>query len=593
MPARTHHRRFATAVLFALVVPGCSDGDGASPGSTPVPDAGADVALEAGGDAADASDAFTPLDAPLDGSPSYGCSADLRAVTDANGDVVTECPPDQGCLEGQCIEACAAAAGSRGNVGCDFFVPTPEGYATALPACFAMFVANTWPRPARLTVTRGAESYDVTQFARIPQTGQPESAWPTVPATGIPQDGVAILFLSHDPGSVLPETGTSLACPVETALQTPTTVGATGVGISFRVGSDTPVSAYDILPYGGAHSHVPSAQLLYPTSAWGDNYVVAATPAGTYPTPGLWGQVLAHEDQTEVQVLPSVDLPAGSTFPAAPAGQTTTFTLSSGEYLQWFLPAGSADLSGSVIAANRPVAVFAGAQLLRLQPEPKPGGDASHKQNVSVGALGFDYVAAPYETRRADLAPEDVLYRMVGAFDGTSLLFDPPVAGAPATIQQGEVAEFSSQVPFRVTSQDGNHPFAIAQLMNSAYWIGVGETREGATAPGWDMMLGDEEIVWLLPPAQFLRHYVFFTDPTYPTTNESGAHAGSDRRRVRGRRGRLRGDGDGMAAGGDDGRDGGDDSGPDSCGDFGGRVREREACREQRRAVRHRGMGVG
>jgi hypothetical protein len=31
--------------------------------------------------------------------------------------------------------------------------------------------------------------------------------------------------------------------------------------------------------------------------------------------------------------------------------------------------------------------------------------------------------------------------------------------------------------------------------------------------------LGDEEFVNLLPPAQFLSKYVFFTDPTYATTN--------------------------------------------------------------------------
>jgi hypothetical protein len=31
--------------------------------------------------------------------------------------------------------------------------------------------------------------------------------------------------------------------------------------------------------------------------------------------------------------------------------------------------------------------------------------------------------------------------------------------------------------------------------------------------------LGDEEFVVMLPPGQFMSKYVFFTDPTYPTTN--------------------------------------------------------------------------
>ncbi len=511
-------------LLLALVTPACSDdADGTAPppsGSDGGTEAGTEAGTDASNDVQDAgTDTIVPLDATLDGTLDYGCSGDLRSVIDANGDVVEVCSSDQGCLDGTCIEACQAAAGSRGNVGCEFFVPTPEGYATALPPCFAMFVANTWPRPARLTVTRGTASLDVTQFARIPQNGQPESAWPTVPATGIPQDGVAVLFLSHDPSSVLPETGAPLSCPVAPAVEVGTTVGGTGIGEAFHVESDTPISAYDILPYGGAHSHVPSAGLLYPTSAWGDNYVVVATPPGTYATPGLWGQVLASEDDTTIQLLPSVALPAGATFSAAPTGEMTEFTISRGEYLQWVLPAGSADLSGSVVASDKPVAVFAGAQLFRLQPETKPGGDASHEQNVAVGALGFDYAAAPYETRREDLAPEDIPYRLVGIVDGTTLTYDPPVTGAPTVLDQGQVAEFSSTQAFRVTSQDADHPFAIAQMMNSAYWIGVGEVREGATAPGWDMMLGDEEFVSLLPPAQFLKHYVFFTDPTYPTTN--------------------------------------------------------------------------
>ena len=37
--------------------------------------------------------------------------------------------------------------------------------------------------------------------------------------------------------------------------------------------------------------------------------------------------------------------------------------------------------------------------------------------------------------------------------------------------------------------------------------------------PGFPLNLGDEEFTILLPPGQFLSRYVFFTDPTYPTTN--------------------------------------------------------------------------
>ncbi|MCA9661939.1 MAG: IgGFc-binding protein, partial [Myxococcales bacterium] len=146
-----------------------------------------------------------------------------------------------------------------------------------------------------------------------------------------------------------------------------------------------------------------------------------------------------------------------------------------------------------------------------------PGGESTHQQNIAIDALGFAYVAAPYETRRKDLAPEEVDYRFVGVVDGTTLSYDPPQPGAPTTLAKGEVVDFASADPFLVRAQDDQHPFALAQLMDTANL--PGGTRPGATAMGYPPMLGDEEFVIVLPPAQFLRRYVFFTDPTYPTTN--------------------------------------------------------------------------
>jgi len=458
------------------------------------------------------------LDAGGDAAAQLGCSADLHSVVDAGGNVVMTCPADEGCSGGACIAACAAAAASMGNVGCDFLVPTPPSYPPDLPPCFAVFIANTWPEAATLTVTLDGVNHDVTTFARIPQNGQPEAMWPSLGAAGIPVDQVAVLFLSGDPNSVFTETGESMKCPVPTAVAAATSLSATGKNSAFHITSSVPVSAYDILPYGGAHTHFPGATMLMPTSAWGQNYVMIATPVGTATPPGpLWGQVLAMTDSTTVQVLPSVDLPAVDVFPAAPHAATANYTLSAGEYLEWELGAGSLDMSGTILSSDKPVAVFAGNRFFRLQPMPEPGGEEAHGQIPPVSALGTDYVAAPYATRRADLMPEAIPYRFVGAVDGTALVFDPPTASAPATLDRGQVADFIVTGPFRVHSQDLLHPFATAQIMPTANL--VGGSRPGATAPGFPLMLGDEEFVVMLPPAQFLSKYVFFTDPTYPTTN--------------------------------------------------------------------------
>lgn len=471
-----------------------------------------DGGMDAGRPAIDAGDAARPDTGPPVGR---GCSADLREVLGPSGEVLYACPVDQGCLDGGCVPACEAAAATRGTVGCELLVPTPPSYPPALPPCHAVFVANAWPAPARITVTRGGTPFELSGFARVVDNTRPAAEWEPVPAAGLPEGEVAVLFLSSDPNAVMPENLVPLTCPVTPAVDAATAI-ATGGSDGFVIRADVPVRAYDILPYGGARSHFPSAQLLLPSNAWGREYVVIAPPPGTHSAPGpLWIQIAALADATSVRVQPAVDLPAGGGLPAITAGTTGSITLDRGRYVQWEV--GGSDPSGTLIAADGPIAVLAGNRFLRLQPTPAPGGDSAHQQILPVDALASEYVLAPYDTRRADLAPEVVPYRLVGAVDGTALTFDPPIAGAPATLERGSVAEVHTELAFVVRSQDAAHPFAVAQMMTTANV--EGGSRPGAVAPGYGPWLGDEEFVIAFPPGQFLGEYVFFTDPAYPTTS--------------------------------------------------------------------------
>jgi hypothetical protein len=101
------------------------------------------------------------------------------------------------------------------------------------------------------------------------------------------------------------------------------------------------------------------------------------------------------------------------------------------------------------------------------------------------------------------------VYRIVGVQDGTTLTFDPPVFDAPTSLSLGQSVTFESTMAFRVTSQGNEFPFYLGQAMS------------GCFVPGSDDFncLGDEDYVTMLPPAQWLSRYVFFSDPTYPTTN--------------------------------------------------------------------------
>lgn len=457
-------------------------------------------------------DAQFPDTGPARGA---GCSADLRDVLDASGAVLRSCPADQGCAMGDCVPACDAAAAAHGSIGCTFVAMTPPTYPPDLPPCHAVFIANTWAQPVQLTITRGGTSYDATAFGRIADNTTTPDHWAAIPATGIPVDAVGVLFLSSDPASTMTETGTMLTCPVTPAIDAGTTIAGSGTGDAWSIVTDAPVGAYDIMPFGGAPSFFPSASLLLPTSALREQYVVISTPLGTATPPGpQWLAVIGTADGTSVSLSSPVDLPGGGGLAGVPTGTPTMITLNAGQVAQWQLPD---DPSGTLISADHDVAVVAGNRFFRLQTTPGPGGEGTHQQILPADAQGHRYVAAPYTTRRADLAPEVIPYRIVGAVDGTTLAFDPPVAGTPTTLARGQVADFSTSSAFVVSSQDAMHPFALAQVMPTANL--AGGTRAGAHDSMYGPQLGDEEFVVLFPPDQFLSRYVFFTDPTYWTTN--------------------------------------------------------------------------
>src|SRR5260370_2292477 len=107
-------------------------------------------------------------------SPGSGCTGDLQSVVDPNGQVVATCPPDQGCLAGACVPACAAAANNKGTMGCDFVQATPSVLPSTLPPCWAVFLANNCSKPANITRRNWHTNYPVPRVGRMPVAGQAE-----------------------------------------------------------------------------------------------------------------------------------------------------------------------------------------------------------------------------------------------------------------------------------------------------------------------------------------------------------------------------------------------------------------------------------
>jgi hypothetical protein len=427
------------------------------------------------------------------------CSNDLQKVINCHGTVLETCAPDKACANAQCVVGppCDAAEQSKSSLGCDFWAVDTAQQAIAAGACFAVYIANTWPKPVNITVERNGVSLPVAMFAATPSgQGAAITYTPYDDATGLAEDQVAILFLGRDPN------GSGIQCPIDPAITAETGVTGTGIGDAFHIRTDYPVVAYQIQPFGGGQTNFTSATLLLPTSAWDTNYIsINAYKRSQQVAEGQPAlEIVAKDDGTTVTILPKVNIVAGPGVPAAMANTPTTYNLNAGEFLQIVQPE---ELTGSPIQSNKPVGFF-GASTCMNVPDNVNLCDSGQQQIAPVKALGSEYVAVRYRGRAGgmDEAPP---WRLVGAVDGTQLIWTPEAPpGAPTSINLGEVKEFNAPGPFVVRSQGAANPFYLGAYMTG----GAPFANEGD--PDW---------VNVIPPKQYLDKYVFFTDPTYPETS--------------------------------------------------------------------------
>jgi hypothetical protein len=464
------------------------------------------------------------------------CSSDLHSVLDCSGNVVTACPANEGCSGTTCVAACQAAQDNRTNIGCDYYAVTPDaikgaaGIGGAEGACYAAFVANTWDTPVTLSVDFNGATLDVSTFAYIPSGTTGTVTYTLLGGSQLPAGQVAILFLNREAtgGSSPGESFLSYDCPtgVTPAITTQdTAVHGTGFGNAFHIATDAPVVAYDVYPYGGGHTAVPSATLLLPTSAWDTNYIAVDAYRGNQMAFGSqpWVVFVAMTDNTAVTINPTADVKAATGVAAATKGVPVTYTLNQGQVLE--LATGQAieatmppELTGSIVESTQPIGVWAGMSGLNVDPT-NCCTDTAHQQIPPVRSLGHEYVAVRYRNRYTTTGEETPPWRFVGAVDGTTLTYEPSApSGAPATLNLGQVVEFDAAGPFVVRSQDAQHPFYVAAYMTGAGMYDPAEQDDGGSGLPEDGR-GDAEFVNVIPPDEFLQSYIFFTDPTYPETD--------------------------------------------------------------------------
>ena len=302
---------------------------------------------------------------------------------------------------------------------------------SAVGVCYAVFVVNQWNtgEPAKLEVDFGGVPLPVGPVRQDPDGhGRGTSVRPFDPAVGIPQNEVAILFLSRDSNDAMDPTITDpshlASCPpgIVPAIQV-TELGDPrhrlrhGVPYSIeRPGRRLPDDAVRRRKRTHHRGDAPP-----PDERVGDELprrqrVCVALGARAHRRRGWVGGVAPDgrsreswpkhghprrdRQRTQVTINPVTDIVAGPGVPPSPAGVPITYTVDQGQFIQFTQ---EQELTGSAIESNHPIALIAGSTIMDV-PVSANHQRADHGEQMipPVQALGSQYVGVKIPVPRTD-----------------------------------------------------------------------------------------------------------------------------------------------------------------------------------------------
>lgn len=394
-------------------------------------------------------------------------------------------------------KTCEEAAIAESYIGCDFW-PTVTPNAVWSIFDYAVVVANTGDNVVDINVERNGATVASAQI-------QPNSLQtvylPWVPALKGPD---ADMFGSAQPvTSSIRETG-----------------GAYHLTSTFPV-TVYQFSALQYAPQGGApgknwnacpadgiltecFSYSNDASLLMPSTAMTGNYrVMGHSGLSGANIPG-YAAVTATQDNTTVTLNlgPNGGVAGGGGITAAAANGSTTVTLNAGDVAIFLANSDTADLSGSLINADKPVQTLTGVSCVNV-PEGQSACDHIEESVFPAETLGQNYIVTrPTGPNGAPVGHEVILY---GNFDGTSLSYpngQPP--GAPTSLSAGQVVNLGIvTMDFQVV---GDNAF------------GVGSFEQGGSVVdpnGGITQKGDPAHSMATSLEQYRKKYVFLAPTDY------------------------------------------------------------------------------
>ncbi len=454
-----------------------------------------------------------------------------EAYLDCNG-----AETGQICVLGSCVKLCDLSQKIHSYIGCEYWgadldnamVPGgDQGYYDAAAAQYAIVVSNTSPKyPARVRVftNEGEVTHD--------SKGEP---FPTDP---IPPMGLRVFNLPRRDVN-----GTTLA------------------PLAYKVESSIPITAYQFNPLENVNVFSNDASILLPSHVLGKYYFVMTREQTFQELKGFLTVIATYPGETQVAVTVTAPTLAGGDIPALKPGETAARILNQYDVLNIETDAYGADLTGSVVLANHPVAVFggseasnapntnhccpdgdcgepweqvwltckeAGADCVCEWPKHPPAGSGLLPQEVPckhnydcikyntccadhlemqmfpVTTWGKEYVA----TRSYPRKGEADVWRVLAAEDSTTLTTYPSQFNIPV-LNQGEYIDFESSQDFEIHAKK---PVLVGQFLaaQDAPYPNVG----GVKQPD-DAATGDPTFLLAVPVEQFRTEYVFLAPNKY------------------------------------------------------------------------------
>lgn len=430
-------------------------------------------------------------------------------------------PPDD-CLEGTCVDTCAAAEATRSYIGCEYWpvdlqnnvdvFANPAGdpcSGTRVPLDADVCYDPKDDRALGLCGYGGDCGW--TERPGVVCGSAPACAWdaqrmPFTIVVGNPDASrVATVTLSNAAGA----TWSSEVGPGETLAIEPQQLGFADQSLlhsgieakAYRLIASRPVVAYQFNPLDNAFQFSNEGSLLIPAHTYGKNYAALSYPTivrapDSHNPEGFVAVVASMPGETRVTVEPRGRVNAGRDVPAFGPGDSVTFTLRQYDVLNLKAhgaPGGGPgdDLTGSRITGDRPFGVFAGHDGANLGAQCCL--DHLEEQMFPVTAWGRHYAVARAKPRPSD-QPDRL--RILAVRDGTDISVEP-LGGTPCpTLAAGEFCTVSLPRDVELTA---TQPILIGHYLASS----------GGNQPG------DPSLSLPAPIEQFRTEYMFLIPNGY------------------------------------------------------------------------------